>query len=57
MKYQFLFDLSSMFTQFDRFNIASLYMLKFNLGELIALKKELQVRNNVINHPKWKIFS
>ena len=32
MKYQFLYDLAIVLTQLDRFNIASLYILKYNLG-------------------------
>ena len=32
MKYQFLYDLAIVLTQIDRFNIASLYILKYNLG-------------------------
>lgn len=57
MKYQFLYDLANVFTHIDRFNITSLYMLKYNLAELVSIKKELQMRNNIISHPKWKIFA
>ena len=57
MKYQFLFDLACLFAQFDRYNIASLYILKYNLAELVNIKKDLQMRNNFINHPKWQMFA
>lgn len=57
MKYQFLFDLATFLAQYDRYNIASLYILKYNLAEVVGIKKDLQMRNNLINHPKWQIFA
>ena len=56
MQYNFLYDLAMLFCRFDQFNITSLYMLKYNLGQLVDLRKRLVMKENVINHPKWAIF-
>jgi hypothetical protein len=56
MKYEFLSDLGLLFKKWDNCNYATLYIYKYNLGELSALRKALEMRGNVINHPKWDVF-
>lgn len=54
MLFNFLFDLAGYLTSRDRYNVTSLYMIKYNLGCLYYIRSQLQQKNNFINHPKWK---
>ena len=46
-------DLANTFLQINPYNYASLYMLKHSLGELSAIKSNMQNRVNFLNHPDW----
>lgn len=50
LKFSFLRDLGCLFAKYDTYNLASLYIFKYNLGELSFFKQEYEKRKNVIHH-------
>ena len=54
MSYNFLFDLAGYFAKRERYNPTALLMIKYNVGELHAMRDELQKGTNIIGHPQWK---
>lgn len=56
LKFSFLKDLGVIFAKYDQFNLASLYIFKYNLGELARLRHLYNNRENILGHPDWSKF-
>jgi len=56
MSFKFINDFALYLAGKNHTNLATLYLLKFCLSELVRIKKEAEQRNNLINHPDWSNF-
>lgn len=56
VKYSFLRDLAIILSKYDPYNLATLYIFKYNLGELSDLRKKYENKMNIINHHEWNKF-
>ena len=56
MSYNFIYDVAVYLGKKKNSNLATLYLLKYVLAELSQLKKMVEQRQNIIDHPDWPAF-
>ena len=57
MSYNFISELAIYLGKKNSANLATLYLLKYVLSELQAVRKSAEQRQNLINHPEWNSFT
>lgn len=56
MSFNFIYEVAVYLGKKNSSNLATLYMLKYVLSEMNRVKRELELRQNVIGHKEWPEF-